>query len=103
MSQAMLSIHISNPAKKRCERLYFESVLAIGIATAIQVKHTVRTLSDATMKRDNRSALALFHPRLELKIWVSFAIWFIKFTSFAAKLNNFMNEKHKALWMSKIN
>ena len=104
ISQAMLSIHISKPAKKRCNRLYFESVQALpGIATAIQVRHTVRTLSCATMKRDNKSALALFHLSLELKISVSFATWHMKFVSLnSKKLNNFMNEKQKAMYMSMI-
>ncbi len=86
MSQAMLSMEKSNLAKKRCKRLYFESVQALpGIATAIQVRFTDRTLSNATMKRDSKHALALFHPSCELKILVSFAIRFIKFTPFMAK------------------
>ncbi len=87
-SQAISSMEKSDFAKKRCKRLYFESFLALpGIATAIQVRLTVRTLSSATMKQDNKSALALFHPSLELKIWASLAIWFMKFTSFKVKIS----------------
>jgi len=83
MSQAMSSMEKSKPAKKRCKRLYFESVQALpGIATAIQARFTVRTLSSAAMKQDSRIALALFQPSLELKILVSFTIWFIKFPPF---------------------
>ena len=83
ISQAIPSIEKSNPAKKRCWRLYFESVQALpGIATAIQVRQTVRTFNNAIMKQDSRAALALFQPSTELNIFVSFAIRHMKFTSF---------------------
>jgi len=86
ISQAMPSIEKTDPAKKRCWRLYFESVLALpGIAAAISVRQTVRTFNNAIMKQDSRAALALFQPGTELNIFVSFAIRHMKFTSFMVK------------------
>jgi hypothetical protein len=86
MSSATPSMEKLKPAKKRCKRLYFESVLAFpGIATAILARFTVRIFINVNIKQDSRSALALFHLRFELKISVSFAILFMKFTSFMTK------------------
>ncbi len=86
ISLAISSMQKSYFAKKRCKRLYLESVSAFpGIATAIQVRQTVRTFNNAAMKQDNRAALALFLPSSKFKIFVSFAIWHMKFTSFFVK------------------
>jgi len=86
MSQAMPSIEKLKPEKNRCKRLYLELVFALpGIATAISVRLTERTFNKAAMKHDSKAALALFHPGTELKIFVSFAIWHIKLTSFTVK------------------
>ncbi len=98
MRLAMRFMEKLKPAKKRCNRLYFEFVRALpGIATAIQVRQTVRTFNNETMKHDSRVALALFHPSTELKIVVSFAIRFMMFISFAAyRLKNFIKiTKHR--------
>ncbi len=86
MSQAMPSMEKLKPEKNRCKRLYLELVFALpGIATAILVRHTVRTFNNATMKHDSRVALALFQPSTELNIFVSLAIWHMKFISFMVK------------------
>ncbi len=68
----MLSMQKSKFLKKRCRRLYLESVQALpGIATAILAKFTVRIFSKATKKQDRRSAPDLFQLIWALKIWVS--------------------------------
>ncbi len=102
ISSAMLSMEKLYSAKKRCERLYSELVNTLpGIATAISVRQTVRTFNKAARKQDNRAALALFQPGSEFKIFVSFAIRHMKFTSYGLKLYNYISKNCKALFMSR--
>ena len=75
-------------AKKRCNRFYLDDVLASpDMANANWVKFTVIVLMRATIKREKKATLALFHVSMGPNIVISFSSCFMVY-SFHQKNRN---------------